>query len=84
MVSDKDWKITLVQCKIHYNKFQPKGGGTILGSIQVFNVLSMKQEISSIEFSSLRTVKGTAEGFTKSILQEYVVISALSDRTLTQ
>ena len=34
----------------------------------------MKQEITSKEFSSLGTVKGTAEGFTKPILQEYAVI----------
>ena len=40
----------------------------------VLNVLSMKQEITSKEFSSLRTVKDTAEGFTKPFLQEYVVI----------
>ena len=51
-----------------------KGRGTIPSSIQVLHVLSMKQEITSKEFSSLRTVKDTAEGFTKPFLQEYVVI----------
>ena len=76
--------ITLVQYKIHYNQFQPKGvgqfptrykgSGTIPNS--VLNALSMKQEITSKEFSSLRTVKGTAEVFTKSISAGvcYVVI----------
>ena len=60
-------KITLVQCKIHCNQFPARYSS-------VLNVLSMKQKIPSKEFCSLRTVKGTAEGFTKPILQKYVVI----------
>ena len=70
-VKDKD-----NSCPVQ-NPLQPvpaKGRGTIPSSIQVLHVLSMKQEITSKEFSSLRTVKGTAEGFTKPILLEYVVI----------
>ena len=50
------------------------GGGAISSLIQVLNVLSMKQEITLKESSSLQTVKDTAERFTKPILQEYVVI----------
>ena len=53
-------KITLVQCRI---QFQPNGRGTIPSSIQVLHVLSMKLEITLIEFSSLQIVKDTAEGF---------------------
>ena len=36
--------------------------------------MPIKQEIFSKGFSSFRTVKDTAEGFTKPVLQEYVVI----------
>ena len=67
-----------VSKKIHYNLFQPEGGpnpklDTIL------NVMPIKRESSSKGFSSLRTVKDTAEGFTTPVLLEYV-----ADRTLTQ
>ena len=65
-------KITLVQWKIHSTSSTLMGVG--LSSIQVLNVLSIKQEITLKEFSSLQNVKDTAEGFTKSILQKYVVI----------
>ena len=49
-------KITLIQYKIHYNQFQAKGGETFptLYSKEVLNVLSMKQEFTSNEFSSLQ------------------------------
>ena len=67
-------KITLVQCKIHKNQFEPNGRGTIPSSVQVSNVLFIKQEITSKKFGSLQTVKNTAEGFSKPIMQEYVVI----------
>ena len=62
--------MTLVQCKIHHNQFKPKRRGTIPSSIQLLHVLSMKQEINLKEFSSLPTVKDTAEEFTKPFLQE--------------
>ena len=68
-------KITLVQCKLHIQPVPAHDGrGAISRLIQVLNVLTMKQEITLKEFSSLKTVKDTAERFTKPILQEYVVI----------
>ena len=63
-----------IQCEL--SKWRtPKAGGQFPAQYRyLINALSMKQEITSKEFSSLQTVKGTAEGFTKPILQEYVVI----------
>ena len=52
--------------KIPYNLFQPDSN--------ILNVMPVKQENSLKGFSSFRTVKDTAERFTRPVLQEYVVI----------
>ena len=63
-----------VSNKIHYNLFKPEGGSDLKLDTDILNVMPIKQENSSKGFSSFRTVKDTTEGFTKSVLQEYVVI----------
>ena len=63
-----------VSNKIHYNLFQPEGGPDPKLDTDILNVMPIKQENSLKGFSSFRTVKDTAEGFTKPVLQEYVVI----------
>ena len=50
------------------------GGGQFLDTGITCFVHSMEQEITTKEFSSLRTVKDTAEVFAKPFLREYVVI----------
>ena len=63
-----------VSNNIHYNLFQPEGGPDPKLDTDILNAMSIKQESSSKGFSSFRTVNDTAEGFTKPVLQEYVVI----------
>ena len=63
-----------VSNKIHFNLFQAEGGPDPKLDTDILNVMPIKQENSLKGFSSFRTVKDTAEGFTKPVLQEYVVI----------
>ena len=57
-----------VSNKIHYNLFQPEGEANLKLDTDILNVMPIKQENSSKGFSSLQTVKDTAEGLTKPIL----------------
>ena len=65
---------SFVSNKIYYNLFKPKRGPDPKLDTDILNVMPTKQENSSKGFSSFRTVKVTAEGFTTPVLQEYVVI----------
>ena len=63
--------------KINYNLFQPEGGPDPKLDTDILNVMPIEQKFFSKGFSSFRTVKDTAEGFTKPILQ-------VANHTLTQ
>ena len=63
-----------VSNKIHYNLFKLEGGPDPKLNTYISNVMPIKKENLSKGFCSFGIVKVTAEGFTKPVLQEYVVI----------
>ena len=65
---------SMINSSVSNNLFQPEGGPIPKYDTDIFNVMPIKKESPSKRFSSFRTVKDTVEGFTKPVLQEYVVL----------